>query len=660
MFHSPFKTIRSRIMCIFFVFSAVVLGTSLYSLMHISQQAIKEEKQRKLLAVACFLDTKLGETSYDDLLRREHAQNMSREEQIVILSRLLQERTDEIARIFPGLGVGYYARELDAILTYGPSDAYAHTIGTSIGPDHPGRIVMATNAAQVKIGSMVRGKIMNAMHPIMRNGSVIGYAWANELTSEIEKEYKAFTRRILLFLSGFFLATIAVALYFSHRMTRDMDAIISGVKKMQADLSTRIVDVDGELKDVADNINDMAEHIEKNAREHEALLLAEAANRAQRDFLSRMSHELRTPMNGVLGMTTLAMQAGSDAQRLDYLKKIRSSATLLLGIINDILDFSKIEANRMELARHPFEPRRVIDDVLQLIKPDAAEKQLTLQIVVGDEVPPMVMGDSLKFSQILLNLLGNAVKFTDTGGITLTLHAAATDKNFYRLDCSVADTGIGMDEKQLAALFTPFTQADSSIARRYGGTGLGLAITKAFIEMMGGTITVHSQPRKGSTFSFSVLLEECAEQEIVPGEHHDEQGDSRYQGLRALLAEDVEFNREIAIAMLKHLGISVDVAGNGAVAVELYRAHAYDLVFMDICMPVMDGLEATKKIRSIETARGTGEHTPIIAMTANAMEEDREISAQSGMDAHIAKPIDLTDIRAAVDRVLDKRRTREQ
>jgi CheY-like chemotaxis protein len=368
-----------------------------------------------------------------------------------------------------------------------------------------------------------------------------------------------------------------------------------------------------------------------------------------------MSHEIRTPMNGVLGMTRLAMQAETPEQSREYLKKIQSSASLLLGIINDILDFSKIEAGKLQLESRLFSLEELIDTIRELILPRISEKGLDFFVTVDPSVPTRAVGDDLRLSQILLNLLGNAVKFTGEGSITLEIGgrppvAAETDSDVFWLECKVRDTGIGMTPEQQDLLFQPFSQADSSTARRFGGTGLGLSISKALVEMMGGVIAVTSAPDGGSLFAFFIELNRAETETAEETWIDPEMENRRYEGSTLLLAEDNEINQEIAVAVLSELGAEVEIANNGEEAVEAFLRKDYSLIFMDIRMPLMDGLEAARRIRS------SGKHDaaaiPIIAMTANAMQEDREASFAAGMNGHISKPIDVEEIKKVLFREL--------
>jgi CheY-like chemotaxis protein len=383
--------------------------------------------------------------------------------------------------------------------------------------------------------------------------------------------------------------------------------------------------------------------------------MAEAANRAQKEFLARMSHEIRTPMNGVIGMTLLAKAAPSERQRMEYIDKIHLSASLLLGIINDILDFSKIEAGKMEIETAPFRLAEIVENIRDLIRPKVDEKKLRLNISIDESVPAMLNGDGLRLSQILLNLLGNAVKFTSQGEIALTIAAApdpAAD-GMLRLCCAVRDTGIGMDAEQMENILKPFTQADSSTARKFGGTGLGLSISKALVELMGGRLSVTSAPGEGSAFSFFVVLAPYegdaanASSAAAPDEALLQR---RYDGCSLLLVEDNEINQVVAETLLTEMGFSVEIAEDGRQGVDAFLRKGYDLIFMDIRMPIMDGLAAAREIRREEAARAgaDGARVPIIAMTANAMREDRELSREAGMDGHISKPIDIAEIQTVL------------
>jgi signal transduction histidine kinase/CheY-like chemotaxis protein len=645
-----FYSVQGKTIAVFLLFMTLFLVTSWFIIRYISQDIMTKEKEQKLLSTAVFLDIDLGDRGYNDILKAHGAQDAAREEKIAVLNRELSDVCDRLASAYTGLGVGYYSRELDAILTYGPSAEYQKTVGTAISQDHPGRVVMATNQDAVIVGTMVRGRIMNAMHPIERDGAVIGYIWANELSTDIEQQFRSTTNRILIIMGVFYVLSVALTILLSRRTMRDVNRIVRGVRELRFDLTKTLDKADGDLGEVVDSINAMAVDIARANEERKALLMAEAVNVAQRDFLARMSHEIRTPMNGVLGMTRLAKNATTEEQRLDYLEKIHLSASLLLGIINDILDFSKIEAGKMEIEKSPFSIAQIIDNIQDLIRPKMDEKNLQLVISVDESVPATAVGDGLRLSQVVLNLLGNAAKFTLEGSVTLEMKSQPLPSGALRLDCLVRDTGIGMNAQRQDELFKPFIQADNSTARKFGGTGLGLSISKALVELMGGSITVKSEPNKGSEFVFFIELEPCAGEAEEKPEVYDAAANRRYDGVPLLVVEDNEINREIAGFLFEEMGFSVDFAENGEEGVDAFLKKTYALIFMDIRMPVMDGLDATREIRRIEreTAAVPARRVPIIAMTANAMREDQEASKEAGMDGHVSKPIDVDELRAVL------------
>ena len=649
-----FNTVQGRVLMILLLFMTFSLATAWFVIRYTSQTIISTEKEEKLLAVASLLDFALGDRDYNDILAANGAENASQEEKLAVLNRELSALGENLATVYPDLGVGYYSLELDCILTYAPASLYNHTIGIPIGEEHPGRSVMQNNTALVRTGTMVRGNIMNAMQPISRNGVVIGYAWANELASDIENQYRTTTTSILYILLAFYVFSVGMAAVLARRSTRDINNLVQGVRRLRKDLAYVIPKAGGDLGEVVDSINAMTVDILKAEEEHKSFLLAEASNIAQKEFLSRMSHELRTPMNGVLGMTRLAQRAKTDEQRMEYLHKIHTSASLLLRIINDILDISKIEAGKMTIESHPFRVAEVLEGICDMLQPRTQAKGLDFHIHQDESVPETAVGDGLRVSQVLLNIVGNAVKFTNKGEVRLDVSARMQPSGSLRLDFTVRDTGIGMSEEQQQAVFTPFTQADSSTARKFGGTGLGLSISKALVELMGGGINVESAPGQGSTFTFHVMA--APDLEETPLVNAAENADARYDGQTLLLVEDIEINQEIAKAILGEMGFAIRVAANGRQALEAFEAYDYDVIFMDIRMPVMDGLEATREIRRIEDERiAAGQavwRVPIIAMTANAMQEDRDATQAAGMDGYVTKPIDEAEIRRVLCQTL--------
>jgi signal transduction histidine kinase/CheY-like chemotaxis protein len=379
-----------------------------------------------------------------------------------------------------------------------------------------------------------------------------------------------------------------------------------------------------------------AEVEERTAQLQEAKRSAEGATQAKSEFLASMSHEIRTPMNAVNGLTYLALQAGPEPRLRDYLLKIRRSSEHLLGIINDILDFSRIEAGRMNIEHVPFMLDEVLEHVTGLITEKAASKQLAVNIEVEPGLSPRLIGDPLRLGQVLLNFANNAVKFTTRGTISIRITTVGTPGEEALLRFEVSDTGIGLNAEQSARLFRSFEQAHASTTREYGGSGLGLAISKRLAELMGGEVGVASTPGVGSTFWFTARVGIVPADEAAPVTTLPASDPTSIAGARVLLVEDNEINREVATEMLQAFGLVIDLASDGAQAVDRVRHQPYDIVLMDMQMPVMDGLGATRAIRRL-----SGMQTlPIVAMTANAMAADRERCLAAGMNDHIAKPID--------------------
>jgi signal transduction histidine kinase/ActR/RegA family two-component response regulator len=391
---------------------------------------------------------------------------------------------------------------------------------------------------------------------------------------------------------------------------------------------------------------------------------AEAAARAKAIFLANMSHEIRTPMNAIIGMTGVLRDMPLTAEQRDCINVIHTSGEHLLSVINDILDYSKLEAGGLVLERQPMIVRECVEGAFALLAPQAAARRIDMRWVVQADVPVAVLGDLAHLRQVLVNLLANAVKFTPEGGkVAVTVGLALPASPGARppppgarpppppptLEFQVEDSGIGMTPETIARLFKPFTQADTSTTRVYGGTGLGLSISKRLVEAMGGQLSARSEPGRGSTFTFTIVAEPTTVERAVPGSPPapavpTDLGESH--PLRILVAEDNPMNRKVARLVLQRMGYAPEFAGDGSEALAAVAQHAYDVVFMDVQMPVMDGLDATREI----CRRHPEERPRIIGMTASTFAEDRQACMDAGMDDYLPKPVRPADVAAALRR----------
>lgn len=485
--------------------------------------------------------------------------------------------------------------------------------------------------------------------------------------AEITAVYREVIITILVLLAGGLVVALVGTVLISRNVSRPLEALVRAAERIargeygsvsKTERRDELGKLSNALQIMSSSISEREDAMNNTvALQDIAKTKAELASKTKSEFLAKMSHEIRTPMNGVIGMTNLMLKTRLDSRQTNFLQTIKQSAHNLLGIIDDVLDFSKIEARKLVLQKQAFLLQSTVNDVVEMLKPLAEERNIKLSHAFTFVVPKVIVGDQGRVRQILLNLISNAIKFTPEGGVSLEIALDRCDSDSALVHFEVRDTGNGISPEAQKRLFNAFEQADNTRTRRHGGTGLGLAISKELVGLMGGEIGVTSEIGKGSTFWFTVLFEratpsvekEVELQETPPANLNTKVAQAVSEsGIKVLVAEDNLVNQIVIEEHLIELGYDVDIVDNGKKAIDAIRRNTYALALFDIQMPVLDGLEAVKRIRKSEDKSLNNRRLPIIALTAEAMKGDPEKCLVAGMDDYLSKPINPSELEAVL------------